>query len=179
MATNISGSLGVDKIDPTTLSTLPTIQSGTAVASTSGTSIDFTGIPAGVKRITVMFNGVSTSGTSLLLVRLGTSGGIVSTGYDSTATGTTAFQFQNITNAFCITYNNGAASKHKGSINILNINGNTWVESGITSDRVVNLITTQSSGDVTLGGTLDRIRITTGNGTDTFNAGSINILWEF
>jgi len=45
---------------------------GTAVASTSGTSIDFTAIPAWVERITVMFQGVSTSGTSFVLVQLGT-----------------------------------------------------------------------------------------------------------
>ena len=45
--------------------------SGTAVASTSGTSIDFTGIPSWVKRITVMFNGVSTSGTSFKQIQIG------------------------------------------------------------------------------------------------------------
>ena len=47
------------------------LQRGTAVASTSGTSVDFTSIPSWVKRITVMFNGVSTSGTSNPLVQLG------------------------------------------------------------------------------------------------------------
>ena len=153
------------------------IQRGTAVTA-SGTSVDFTSIPSWVKRITVMFNGVSTNGTSLPIVRLGTSGGIVSSGYDSTTTGITSGSFVNITNAFSITYTNSAASRHKGSITILNINGNTWVESGITGDSVNNLINSTSSGDVTLSGTLDRIRITTVNGTDTFDAGSINILYE-
>ena len=56
------------------------IASGTAVASTSGTSIDFTGIPSWVKRITVMLNGVSTNGTSPKLVQLG-SASISTTGY--------------------------------------------------------------------------------------------------
>ena len=59
------------------------IRSGTAVASTSGTSIDFTSLPTGIKRITVMFNGVSGSGTSVPLIQIG-SGSITATGYSST-----------------------------------------------------------------------------------------------
>jgi len=55
--------------------------SGTSQASTSGTSIDFTGIPSWVKRITVMFNGVSTNGTSNKQIQLGDSGGFETTGY--------------------------------------------------------------------------------------------------
>jgi hypothetical protein len=43
---------------------------GTSVASTSGTSIDFTGLPSWVKRVIVMFSGVSGSGTSHLLIQL-------------------------------------------------------------------------------------------------------------
>jgi hypothetical protein len=162
-----------------TTGTLAPIVSGTAVASTSGTSIDFTGIPSWAKRITVMLSGVSTNGSSLLLVRVGTSSGIVSTGYDSTANaGIIGGQYQNITNAFCITYNAAATSKFKGAIVLTNISGNTWVQTGTTSDSVVNAVTTNSSGDVTLSGTLDRVRITTVNGTDTFDAGTINILYE-
>jgi len=52
------------------------IVSGTAVASTSGTSIDFTSIPSWVKRVTVMFAGVSTNGTGSYLIQIGDSGGI-------------------------------------------------------------------------------------------------------
>ena len=52
------------------------ISRGTTVASTSGTSIDFTGIPSFVKRITVMLNQVSLSGTSNVCIQLGTSGGV-------------------------------------------------------------------------------------------------------
>lgn len=151
----------------------------TAVASTSGTSIDFTGLPAWVKRITVMFSAVSTNGSSLLLVRLGTSGGIVSSGYDSTANaGTAGGQYQNITNAFCITYAVASSSKTKGAIVLTNLSGNTWIEAGLTSDSVSNLINTMSSGEVTLSGALTQVRITTVNGTDTFDAGSVNILYE-
>jgi hypothetical protein len=34
------------------------------------------------------------------------------------------------------------------------------------------------AGHVSLSGALDRIRLTTVNGTDTFDAGSVNIIYE-
>ena len=61
------------------------ITSGTSQASTSGTSIDFTGIPSWVKRITVMFNGVSTNGTSNPLIQIGDSSGVAITGYSASS----------------------------------------------------------------------------------------------
>lgn len=155
------------------------LKSGTAVASTSGTSIDFTGLPSWVKRITVMFTGVSTSGTSSLLVRLGTSGGLVTSGYDSTASSSNSVGgYANSTVGMLVTYNTAASSSQKGAMTLLNITGNTWVATGTTGDAVVNFCSSALSGTVALGGTLDRVRITTVNGTDTFDAGSINILYE-
>jgi hypothetical protein len=147
------------------------ISSGTAVASTSGTSIDFTSIPSWVKRITVMFNGVSTNGTSVYLVQLGTSSGISSSGYVSGVFSTTS------TAGFVVTYNFSAATTQSGIVNIANISGNTWVSSGIVGASGGNA-TSPAFGTGTLSATLDRIRITTVNGTDTFDAGSINILFE-
>jgi len=148
----------------------------TSQASTSGTSIDFTGLPAWVKRITVMFNGVSTSGTSLLMAQLG-SGSATTSGYVGTfisSAGVTSGQFSS---GFVFSGNNGAADFRNGTLIITNLSGNTWNEMGI----VVNTAAAQlssSAGVVTLSGTLDRVRITTVNGTDTFDAGSINILYE-
>ena len=86
---------------------LQRIVRGTAVASTSGTSIDFTGIPAWVERITVMFSGVSGSGTSNFLLQIGDAGGIENTGYSggSFNAGTTA----NSTAGFDLTAQNLAA----------------------------------------------------------------------
>ena len=56
------------------------LTSGTAVASTSGTSITFSSIPSWAKRVTVMFNGVSTSGSSNIQVQLG-AGSTTTSGY--------------------------------------------------------------------------------------------------
>jgi len=149
------------------------ITSGTAQASTSGTSIDFTGIPSWVKRITVMLSGVSTNGTSALLVQLGDSGGIENTGYVSTSI--QAALTDSSTAGFIIR-SAAASNLFSGSMVIKNINGNEWV-----SDHVVKQSTTANAfgaGDKTLSATLDRVRITTVGGTDTFDAGSINILYE-
>jgi hypothetical protein len=155
------------------------VTSGTAVASTSGTNIDFTSIPSWVKRITVMFDGVSISGTSNVQVQLGTSGGVQATGYIGTYgyIGGTTGVF-NLTTGFG-SYNDAAADLRSGSLTITLLNSATglWACSGLLgwTNRAFVLPTT---GSKTLSGTLDRIRITTGNGTDTFDAGSINILYE-
>ena len=156
------------------------IVAGTAVASTSGTSIDFTGIPTWVKRITVIFNGVSTSGTSNYLVQIG-AGSVTSTGYlgaslasqagASSAAGGTG------TSGFVVADAVSAAYIYNGSLLIQNISGNIWIQSGTLVANTAARASV-SGGNVTLSGTLDRVRITTQNGTDTFDAGSINILYE-
>lgn len=173
MPVTINGSAGV-----TTNSgaIYDSIQRGTAVTA-SGTSIDFTGIPSWVKRITVMFNGVSTNGTSLLIVRLGTSGGIVSTGYTSRSG--YSFGGSVVSNTTGVTISDGqqAADLVIGQFVISNVSSNEWILTGNIAQTSQSKVST-SNGIVNLGGTLDRIRITTVNGTDTFDAGSINILYE-
>ena len=155
------------------------ITSGTAVASTSGTSIDFTGIPSYVKRITVMFSGVSTSGTSYWQIRLGTSGGIEATGYSSASMycSTSGLNAVNSTTGFQF-YTIGASYNYNGSMTITNLTSNTWTENGIVANTTGGDFVFYSAGAKTLSGTLDRVRITTVNGSDTFDAGSINILYE-
>lgn len=152
------------------------IVSGTAVASTSGTTIDFTGIPSWAKRITVMFNGVSLNSANNLIVQLGTSSGVTSTGYLSTSSRVAAtVQTSSVTNGFNI--NNAIATEVvSGLMTITNISGNIWISSH--SMKLSTGTTGSGGGDVTLGGVLDRVRITSVNGTDTFDAGSINILYE-
>jgi len=150
------------------------ITSGTAVASTSGTSIDFTSIPSWVKRVTVMLNGVSTSGTSNIQIQIG-AGSVATSGYVSAASsGNSA---SSSTAAFIVTGTVTAATNQSGIITLATLGSNVWVSSGNLAYS--NASTTNvSGGNATLGGTLDRVRITTVNGTDTFDAGSINILYE-
>ena len=165
---------GVDDFDSADQSR---IVRSTAVASTSGTSIDFTGIPSWVKRITVMFSGVSTNGTSSYLVRLGDSGGIETTGYVSTGTGFTGAAGGTVSStAGYIIRSLSASAITSGQMVITLLGSNQWCSSHVlTFDSSAMQA---GAGSKTLSDTLDRVRITTVNGTDTFDAGTINIMYE-
>lgn len=152
------------------------LKQGTAVASTSGTSIDFTGIPSWVKRVTVMFNGVSTNGSSNYLIQLGDSGGIEATGYAASGSGMdSTVATSTYTTGFGIRAGN-ASNSLSGHAVITLESSNSWICSGVMSSALGLLLIL--AGSKSLSGTLDRIRITTINGTDTFDAGTINILYE-
>ena len=152
------------------------IVSGTAV-SASSTSVDFTGIPSWVKRITVMFNGVSTNGTGSIRFQLGTSSGVTTSGYlgqvvqlgAGTGSGTSTAGFDGI--------DNSASNIRYGAVTFNLFGSNIW-----TINNGYNLGSSNYqyiyAGAVPLAATLDRVRVTTTNGTDTFDAGSINILYE-
>jgi len=152
---------------------------GTAVASTSGTSIDFTGIPSWVKRVTVMFYRISTNGTSSIQVQLGDSGGVETTGYevssaywaDTALAYTSGFVFRQVSGS-------AATGTQSGQIvfNLIDASANRWTGSGSLAWTLNPVIL--NAGSKELSATLDRVRITTVNGTDTFDAGSINIMYE-
>jgi hypothetical protein len=152
---------------------------GTAVASTSGTSIDFTGLPSWVKRITVMFAGVSTSGTDAVIALLGTGGTptYATTGYNSSSTYLVASSLGTnaSTTGFITAYPSSAAATFGGHATFTNLSGNIWTFSCAVGDSGVR--TTVGAGNITLGATLTAIRIAF-TGSNTFDAGSINILYE-
>jgi len=146
----------------------------TSKATTSGTSVDFTGIPSWVKRITLMLNGVSTNGSDDYLVQIGDSGGIENTGYVSQATdrgGDTTS-----TTGFIIQRQNSSSSTCNGIITISKFSGNSWIESG--NATASSNPTASSTGSKTLSDVLTQIRLTTVGGTNAFDAGSINISYE-
>lgn len=163
-------------LDGSNLTTTGVINSGTAVASTSGTSIGFTSIPTGVKRVTVVLQGVSGSALATLYMQVGTSGGYVSTGYlgqamyiPSTASinASTYWPLEGATI--------GAAALRSGIFVLVNISGNNWVlagNQGNSGDSGSSVV----SGNIALSGTLDRVQLAFTSGT--FDAGSINILYE-
>jgi len=150
---------------------------GTAVASTSGTSIDFTSIPSWVKRVTVMFSGVSLSGSSDFLIQIG-SGSVTTSGYVATtnvldqsgSTGGTSS-----TSGFPISIGS-SSNTASGTMQICLVSSNVYISSFVIKSSTATAVL--GGGNVTLSGTLDRVRITTVNGTDTFDAGTINILYE-
>lgn len=150
----------------------------TAVASTSGTSIDFTGLPSWIKRITVMFSGVSLSASANLLIQLGVSGTPETSGYTSVGNVTTAAGVAQVTStAGFIIYAGTASYLQNGAVRLHNITGNTWVADGVLCNTTTQNYTAFVAGSKALAGVANMVRITS-TSTDTFDAGTINILYE-
>ena len=150
---------------------------GTAVTTTSGTAIDFTALPAWVKRVTVQFQNVSLSLNESYLVQLGTGSTTYTTsGYTSTSTlGTSGGNSIGTSTAGFVMGTALAAGFASGHMVITNITGNSWVSSATLKRGTDGVL--MSSGDVSLGAVLTAVRITS-NGTSTFDSGTINLLLE-
>jgi hypothetical protein len=160
---------------------------GTSTPTTSGTGVGFTGIPSWVKRITLLLDGVSTSGTSGVMAQIG-SGSYTTSGYSNgytvfaASSGASAVGATGPTTGFGLGGLATTASTLSGILILNNITGNVWeffstaARSGGTAAQ--NGLQNFVYAPFTLGGALDRIQITSVNGTDTFDAGSINILYE-
>jgi hypothetical protein len=153
----------------------------TLQATTSGTSIDFTSIPAGVTRITIMLSGVSTNGTSKPLIQIGDAGGIEPTGYLGSSTAlddSSAVAVANFTTGFGINSASAANILH-GTVVLTLMNAATFLWAAHGNIGLSNSTSFIATGGVkALSAALDRVRITTVNGTDAFDAGSINIMYE-
>jgi hypothetical protein len=153
---------------------------GTAQSTSSGTGVTFTGIPSTARKITVMFDGVSTTGSTtndVVIVQIG-SGSITTTGYtavwmysNSGSTGT-----GNVSTGFPIA-NGDQSYSFNGWMILTNVSGNTWVAGSVVQgDLPGNDALGFGSGKITLGGTLDQLKITTVG--SSFDGGSVNILYE-
>jgi len=154
------------------------LTSDTAKPSTSGTTVDFTSIPSWVKRVTVMFSGVSTSGTNNYIIQLGygATPTYVTSGYLGSATtqGGTSTSFST-----GLMFNNSpsATDAYSGIATITNITGNAWTMTSMIGNTVNNNMR-YGAGNVSTVTVLTAIRITTVGSTDTFDAGNINIMYE-
>lgn len=170
---------------PTITGTIGTLNSGTAVASTSGTAINFTSIPAGVRRITVMLSSVSLSGTDSIVVKIGPTSGVESSGY----TGSGLFTYdggtintQLFSTSFILTPSGaatGAATIYSGQLIMSRVDGNSWVMSCAVSPTASSsgARIQFGTGAKTTADTVSIVQIAT-SGTNTFDAGIINILYE-
>lgn len=159
-----------------------TVQMGTLTATTSGTTKDFTGIPANTKKIILSLNGVSLNGTSDLLVQLGDSGGIETSGYVSSA----AWMFHaspagatSNTSGFLVRVAGDASYSVSGHVTLILMDASTnlWAESHTTANIGASAGVGVGGGTKSLSGTLTQIRLTSVSG-NTFDAGSINITYE-
>lgn len=149
-------------------------------ATTSGTTKDFTSIPSWVTRITVILNGVSTNGTSPVIVQLGTSGGIEATSYTGAAASLTnagAVATSAFSTGFMVGSSVTAASTISGVATLVHLGSNVWVFSSATARGNEARVET-AGGQKTMSNTVDQLRLTTVNGTDTFDLGNVNIVYE-
>lgn len=156
------------------------IQLGTAITA-SGSAIDFTGIPAWANRVVISVLAVSTNGTSIPVIRLGTSGGIDSAGYScNSANISGGSQSSNrFTDAIATLYNVAvtASVAINGSIVLQRVTGNKWTASGCLHRDDAN-VSVWTAGTKALPSALTQLRLTTQGGTDVFDAGEVNICWE-
>lgn len=173
-------------LDGNNLGTVGNINSATAQNTTSGTSFAFTGIPAGVKRVTIMFDSIvvgSGSGTPPKF-QLGTSGGYITSGYVCSM----AYQINNNywansdTSGFVISPPApfGTGVTVNSTATLTNVTANTWIFSGIHgySSGSNSPGCGNANGYVSLSGALTSIKLLAQNGTDGFTNGAINILYE-
>jgi hypothetical protein len=158
--------------------TLAPVVSGTALTTTGVTNVEFTGIPSWVKKITVMFSGVSSSGTSGFNIQIG-SGSAETSGYSGSYVNLSTNTMSSTTYAgsgFQLNANT-AAYTWQGSITLTLVSGNIWVANGALGGSSAYGALTM--GSKTTSGTIDRVRVITVNTTDTFDVnGGINILYE-
>jgi hypothetical protein len=168
-----SGGAGTYTISPASTGTV----SGTVTAGS--TAVDFTSIPSWVKRVTIVLNGVSLSSTGNYLYQIGTGGTPTATGYVSSSgvIGGSGTTFVTTATSGIVHLLGAAAVNFYSFVVFVNVSGNTWVATGLGSANGGGGGT--CAGNVTLSGTLDMVRITsTAAGTNVFDAGSVNILYE-
>ena len=148
--------------------------------STSGTSIDFTGLPSWAKKITIGFRGVSLNSTSDLLVQIGDSGGIETSGYESSGTHSNGAGTSTTTSTagFPIRLQNAGRAAY-AIMTLVLIDGPNFVWGSSHSGHIDTLNAgCFGGGGKILSDVLDRVRITTVSGSDTFDAGKITIITE-
>lgn len=165
-------------IDSTKLAQKSTL--GTLVASTSGASIEFTGIPSWVKRITLTLSAVSTTGSNIPIVQLGTSGGFETSGYAGAAGGNAASAGAGgvgPASGHGLALAGGATFVYTGKIEITRMSSTQWVITSAATYAAENAMAYAATRK-TLSGQLDRVRLTSVGSTDTFDAGSVNIIYE-
>lgn len=160
---------------------LAPIQLSTPQITTSGTAINFTGIPAGVKRITILASGISHNGTDGFVARIGTNAGFVSSGYVGT------LDVSNVPQLFTVGVGlfeatGTAAANNYNSIcvwSLVDPATNKWMAQSTTYSSNATQGFRVGMSAITLAGAADRVQITTVGGTAVFDLGTVNVSWEF
>ncbi len=143
----------------------------------SGSAVSFTGIPAGVRRVTLNWAGLVGTGNYNLLIQLGTSSGVTTSGYATTgayygsSAGAGNYTTGWSTYGWYITYTSTGTM-------IFNLLGsNIWV--GTATYAVEGQIYGQHMmGRITLASALTTVYVTTASNGGVFTGGSLNVMYE-
>lgn len=172
-----AGNGGVTSVNAKTGAVTSVLTYGNVLTTSGQPSYSFTGIPSWAKRVTMVFHNMSTSGSSSKLIQLIYGANtVVTSGYRASSArfNGTALGESSSTAGFFI--NSGSSSDDMyGSFTITNVYDTFWVGFGGMTYSGGNLV---SSGGVTIGGSLTGLLLTTVNGTDTFDSGTVNIIYE-
>lgn len=155
---------------------------GTPIATTSGVSVDITGIPSGVKEIDIIFDSVSSAGTNQWLVQIGDVGGIEDTGYDSEGHAiTTTVAGGTSTAGFVVRGDQSASRLVNGifSLKLKDASAFRWVANHVLGDTTASNALIAGSGIKSLTAELSQIRLTTAAGSALWDGGSITIQYRF
>ena len=177
-ATLASPTLNSPTFGGTPGSSLITKMSAGGVSASGNTSVDFTSMPSWINIITVTFRNISTNGTSFMLVQLGTSSGVTTSGYVSTSNdldGGGGSSSSDSTSGLIMRIS-ASANVINGIMTIAYMGSNTWVANHTCASTTT--VVFMGGGTSALSGTLDRVRITTVNGTDAFDAGTLNVSYQ-
>ena len=146
--------------------------------STSGTEVVFDNIPSDALEITLMFTGVSASGSNNFMVQLGTASGYIETGYDSLSQSEGGGDDTGATDCFLI---RADANNHlrTGAMVITKASGSSYVQTGSFALNPSGVQGgTQTYGSLTsVSGTVDRLRVKL-NGANTFDAGTMSVSYK-
>lgn len=162
------------------------LTSGAVITPTTQTTIDFTNIPSWAKRVTINYSAVSLSSTTpdyWVQLGYGTTPTFENTNYANGAvfinSANIVTYITNITTAFTVARALAAVTDViSGAIVLTNLSGNTWSMMGVLGRSGNNGVTYTSGAKTISGGALSAIRLTTSTGTDQYDAGSVNILYE-
>ena len=148
------------------------------VATTSGNSVAVTGLPVGIRNIAVFLQDVSSTGSNEFALQVSTGTTFATSGYkaaswnganvDARATG------------LMLTYGVAAGETRDGVIrlSLADVTNNTWVSGGILNEGTTASLLNGSSGTISLSGVIDGVRIINIGGSETFDAGSINVMYQ-
>ena len=141
----------------------------------TGSSVDVTGIPAWATRITILFYRMSAGSTNNFGVRMGTSGGVISSGYDSNSVSESASSNGQASNKFVI-LNTSASHQLSGRMVIEKLSDSVYTSTHYLS--VGSNTSTRSGAGLleSISGTIDRVQMIMTTGT--FDNGSFTVYVE-